>query len=159
DRDLVTITRNDEQRVKVRLEDCTRAGAPGAERDAFVVLNGTGETGRKFDTLASAVMAAGSGDIGEIRGNGPFVTPPIAIGGGVRVIRAGTGYRSIIHFVREEPDARVLISSDASLILEGLDIRSGPPGPKQSPIAILAGPSLRAANCRFQLPDFFAIWA
>src|SRR5262249_33851737 len=67
-----------------------------AESQAFVVLGGKGVAERKFDTLAEAVQGASDGDTIEIRGNGPFVTHPIVIGQGTRVIRAGAGHRPVI---------------------------------------------------------------
>jgi hypothetical protein len=78
DRELVTITRGDKQVVRVRLEGEPRAatGAPKAETGAFVVLGGKGVVERKFDTLAEAVVAAGSGDTIEIRGKDRFSRRP-----------------------------------------------------------------------------------
>src|SRR5262249_60950863 len=94
DQDLITITKGDKQIVHVRLEgEASPAVAvtPNDQRGAFVLLGGKGEAGR-FDTLADAVQRASDGDTIEIRGTGPFVTPPLAIPDIPLTFGAGTGY-------------------------------------------------------------------
>src|SRR5262249_14662999 len=142
ERELVRIARGGREVVKVKIEGPPAPAAAKTEKGAFVLLGGKGVAELKFDTLAEAVQRASDGDTIEIRGNGPFVTHPIVIGQGTRVIRAGAGYRPVIRFVREESDTRELINSDAALTLEGVDFQGDRPAPKQSSIAIALGPSL-----------------
>jgi serine/threonine protein kinase len=98
--------------------------AAQAERQAFVVLSGKGALMGKYDTLAEAVLGASDGDTIEVRGNGPFVTPPLNLGMNALRIRAGVGFRPIIKLSPEglEADAP-LIETSAPLVLEGLELQ------------------------------------
>src|SRR5262249_5531335 len=156
DRDLVAITRGDRQIVRVRLEDEPPAAAvPKAEGGPFVRLSGKGGAERKFDTLAEAVQSAYDGDTIEVRGNGPFVTPPLHLGNRALIIRAGEGFRPVIKLSPEWAEQNVqLLDTHAALVLEGLDLhRVRPRGDKKSYHHIVwsEGASIRAANCRFVL--------
>src|SRR5262249_52876599 len=92
DRDLVTISRDGREIVRVRLEDETPAAVvPKAEHGVFVVVGGKGVAERTFDPLEEAVQAASDGDTIEIRGNGPFISDGMSIQHSL-VIRAGNGY-------------------------------------------------------------------
>src|SRR5262249_12867606 len=63
-----------------------------SDDDPPFVLAHVGQPERKFPSLATAVRNATSGDVIEVRGNGPFVTDPILIQGKALTIRAGVGY-------------------------------------------------------------------
>jgi hypothetical protein len=128
--------------------------ATNASRGAFVVLGDKGETVRKYDTLASAVLNAGEGDTIEIGGNGPFITDPIAMQGRALTIRAGAGFRPVIKLSPEAVESELpLIQANAPLILEGLELQRAPPAIQRSggkaSIQTYQAP-LWAANCRFR---------
>jgi hypothetical protein len=166
DRDLVTISRGDTQTVKVRLEGPVPAAiAPRAESGAFVLLDGNGIEVRKWDALADAVQAAATGDTIEVRGNGPFLTPPLDLGNRALTIRAGEGYRPVIKLSPEWAERNVhLLHTQAALVLEGLElhrVRSG--GDEKAWCHVIenwAAVPVRAANCRFVLkPKVHAVSA
>ncbi|HEY1375925.1 MAG TPA: serine/threonine-protein kinase, partial [Gemmataceae bacterium] len=152
DRELVAVSRGGREVVRVKL---AAMPAANAEAGAFVLLAAGQE--RRFDTLAAAVRGAAGGDTVEIRGNGPFVTKPVAIPSQALTIRAGAGSLPVI---RADPDeqAEALISSEGSLVLEGLDLQwvNAKPGAPRAGLmsrsmVISNGPAARlyAANCRF----------
>jgi serine/threonine protein kinase len=153
DRDLVAISRGDRQIVKVRLEDePPTAAVPKAEPGAFVLLGGRGVAERKFDTLAEAVMGCAEGDTIEVRGNGPFVLEPVRIHRAL-TIRAGEGFRPSVRIVPGTPGDDYLITTDAPLVLEGLDIREvskrrTQPAVVSRSVIYCGGSSLRMAGCR-----------
>jgi hypothetical protein len=77
-----------------------------------------------FATLSAAATAAGDGDIIEIHGNGPFLSPPISIAGKRLTIRAAPSSHPVL--LSETPTAlakQSLITSDDDLRLEGLQIQ------------------------------------
>jgi len=130
--------------------------AKSVEPRAFVLIV-QGVAGRKFDTLAEAVAAAADSDVIEIRGNGPFVTPGINLGGKALVIRAGAGHRPVLRLDPESTQRYgTLIETDAPLVLEGLELQlvggAGPKTPRVPEITRAvrsrAGP-LFVAHCRF----------
>jgi hypothetical protein len=126
DRDLVAISRGDRQIVRVRLEDDAPAGVvPKPDAGAFVRLGSKGVAERKFDTLAEAVLAASDGDTIEVRGNGPFVTEPVAVPTRTLTIRAGGGYRPVIRLSPQASEGfePVLSARGDVLVLEGLDLQ------------------------------------
>jgi serine/threonine protein kinase len=132
----------------------TRTEAPRPESQAFVVLTSKGVEVRKFDTLAEAVQGASAGDTIEIRGNGPFVMPPIAIHQSL-AIRAGRGFWPVIRLQPGAPGDDCPITADAPLVLEGLEIREM--SAKRSQPALVGrcliccnAKSLHVANCRLE---------
>jgi hypothetical protein len=141
-------------------------GQAKAEQPAlpFVVLGRGGQAERPFATLAEAVAAAQAGDTVEVRGDGPFVSPPVFVGKAL-TIRAGKGARPVIELAPAQAQADVpLLETSAPLVLEGLELRRvgkkyHEPGPLPKMIAAHRAP-LRAANCRFvAYPDCVAVFA
>jgi serine/threonine protein kinase/WD40 repeat protein len=122
---------------------------PKAEAGAFVVLGGNGVAERRFDTLAEAAQAASDGDTIEIRGNGPFSTPPIKITNAV-AIRAGAGFRPVIEGAATEP-ADSLMEAAAPLVLEGLELRWRYEAEHRAGWTkiLTAWKALHVANCKF----------
>ena len=158
DRDLVTITRNDKQVVRVRLEGGAGTAAPSAEPGAFVVIGGKGVLERKFESLAEAMMAVADGDTIELRGNGPFITEPVTITDRrALTIRSGDGFRPVIRLAPGQVDDNAhLLNTNGPLVLEGLELRcERRPTAKSSEgfVAVAAtGGLLHVANCRFIAP-------
>ncbi len=158
DRDLVTITRNHKQVVRVRLEVEAATAAPSAEAGPFVVLGGKGVLERKFESLALAVMAVADGDTIELRGNGPFITERVTITDRrALTIRSGNGFRPVIRLAPGlVEDNRNLLDTNGPLVLEGLEVRcERRPTAKSSEgfVAVAAtGGLLHVANCRFIAP-------
>jgi hypothetical protein len=104
-----------------------------------------------FDTLAEAAAEAEPGDTVEIRGNGPFVGPPLVLDRPL-TIRAGAGYRPVL---RMNPESTGwYLQSAASLVLEGLDL-DGWTTPaeekKYRPLLACGGQVLLVANCRLRV--------
>jgi serine/threonine protein kinase len=158
DRDLVTIARGDRQIVRVRLgAEATAALAPKAEVGAFVVLGGKGGAVRTCDTLAEAVQYASAGDTVEVRGNGPFVTEPVAVHTRSLTIRAGGGYRPVI---RLSPQASqdfqpLLWAKGDALAVEGIEFqrlgqKDWTADQRIPSIVYSGGAALHIANCRFR---------
>lgn len=128
DQELVTISRDGRQVVRVLLEPKSGKTTPQSSiiAEPIVLLSKKGTAERRFDTLSEAVLAASGGETIEIRGNGPFVT------GGMSVKRplticAGDGFRPVIEQSRESLASRLnLIWTEAPLVLEGITLaRSG----------------------------------
>jgi hypothetical protein len=162
DRDLVTITRGDRQIVRVHLEDNAPAAAvPKAEREAFVRLGGKGVAERKFDSLAEAVEAASDGDIIEVRGNGPFVTQPVAIGWKGLTIRAATGFRPVIKGnAGPTVDGSYLLRSLGPLIIEGLELHMMGCSPATFTMIVdSVNAPLHVTNCRFVHDGGSSLWS
>ena len=149
DRDLVTITRNHKQVVRVRLDAGAEISAV-AQRGAFVVVGTEGVADRAFESLADAVVNSAQGNIIEIRGNGPFVVGPIEFWHAI-TIRAGAGFSPVL---TAAPDSVLpygdLWLADQDLCLEGLTIHCTKSAER---ILRVAGTfaRLRVANCRFEL--------
>jgi hypothetical protein len=130
----------------------------------FVILARDGKAEPQFATLAEAVAAAQSGDTIEVRGNGPFVSPPVFLRKAL-TIRAGTGFRSILELNPAQVKEDIpLLESSAPLVLEGLHLRRiGKERFRTGPIpsmVVVREASVRAANCRFvAYPDCVALRA
>src|SRR6185503_18730486 len=103
--------------VKVKLEPASAPAAAKADQGAFAVLTAGKE--RNFVTLADAVRGAGDGDTIEIRGNGPFVTPPIYTARAL-TIRAAKGFRPTVQ-LDPKMSSPLLSSENTTLILEGIE--------------------------------------
>ncbi len=151
DRDLVTITRNDKQVVRVRLDAGAAIPAvalPGS--GAFVLVGSEGVPDRTFDVLADAVVNSTHGDTIEVRGNGPFVFGPLEFWHAL-TIRAGPGFSPVLiaapQVVLPHGD---LWLADHDLCLEGLRIRCTRTAQRILRVAGTAG-RLHVANCRFEL--------
>ena len=126
--------------------------AAPAEAQAFVVLGGAGVAEREFNTLIDAVVGCSDGDTIEIRGNGPFLTPPIVIQQAL-TIRAGEGFQPVIRISPGAPGDDWLIATHSPLVLEGLDIREvskarSQPVVNGRSVIYSDGKSLSMANCR-----------
>jgi hypothetical protein len=122
------------------------ADTPKPESQAFVLLTDKGDEIRKFDTLAEAVRGADDGDVIEIRGNGPFVSPVLHFGARALTIRAGKGYRPIIQAEAVALDTP-LLQTDAPLALEGIELQACA---LAAPTYLLGSQApLYAVNCRF----------
>jgi serine/threonine protein kinase len=83
-----------------------------------------GSSGAHFATLADALTAANEGDVIEVHGNGPFLTPPLTVTGKRITIRAAGGSHPI--FLSDNFTGRAtqnFLQTDADLRLEGLEIR------------------------------------
>jgi hypothetical protein len=151
DQELVTISRGDTKIVRVRLEgEMPAAATPKDEVGAFVLLGSKGIAERKFDTLAEAVLGASDGDTIEVRGNGPFLTPPLTILRAGLIIRAGVGFRPVLEASPDSPEEHLLHAA-APLTLEGLEFRrAARPDRKARYLTILKSrTALHVANCRF----------
>jgi WD40 repeat protein/serine/threonine protein kinase len=129
----------------------------------FVIL-GHGKANRAFTTLAEAVAATESGDTIEVRGDGPFISPPLFVRTRL-TIRAGTGFLPVIEPNRAQAHANIpLLDTSAPLVLEGLHLRGMgnrfSPG-NALPMMVLAhGAPLRVTNCRFDgCPNCVAVFA
>jgi hypothetical protein len=123
---------------------------------AFVVLTGKGDEIRKFDTLAAAVQRASDGDTIEIRGNGPFVTPPVDLGNRMLTVRGGSGFQPVIQLDREGTTSGApLLRTKSNLVLEGLELALTPDGnvANYASRIVTGGPSVHSANCRFHWPS------
>jgi hypothetical protein len=150
ERDLVTVSRGGRVVVRVTLE---APPAATAEKGAFVRQTAGAE--RTFDTLAEAVLKSSDGDTIEIRGNGPFVTEPLALRGQSLTIRAAGGYRPVLKLGPDGAGSLApLLRTDSILRLEGLEFHREDTQPWQlgipSPRLIFSRrASLHVANCRF----------
>src|SRR5262249_4261068 len=80
--------------------------------------------------------------------NGPFVTKPVRIVRSGLTIRAAEGFRPSLVLDSVGEDA--LIETDASLVVEGLELRDQRGGGAPDPVLGL-GPSLHPLPCRFLL--------
>jgi WD40 repeat protein len=121
----------------------------------FVIL-GHGKAHRAFVSLAEVVAAAGSGDTIEVRGNGPFVTPPISINTKPLTIRAASGFQPVIQLASEDADTNApLLWTNAALVLEGLRLERisqknvWKPGMEPYITVWSVGAPLHAVNCLF----------
>src|SRR5262249_56012444 len=102
-------------------------GEPSAERQAVVLGGLRGVELGKYDTLPEAVQGASAGDTIEIRGHGPFITPPVDLGNRALTLRAAPGFHPIIQLDREGTSSGApLLKTKASLVLEGLELTLTP---------------------------------
>jgi uncharacterized protein (TIGR03067 family) len=142
------------RRIEIRELPPTR---PGVALQPFVILARDAKSERRFATLAEAVAAAQSGDTIEIRGNGPFVSPPISITDTPVTVRAAGGFRPVLKLADQAADSDApLLYTNSALVLEGLEFhRVGqkpwqPGTPLRCVIWSMKAP-LRIANCLFHL--------
>jgi len=158
--ELVSITRGGQKVVTVSRESVPPVAViarPKVESSAFVILGGKDGPEQKFDTLAETILGASDGDTIEIRGNGPFVVPPLTSSHPL-TIRAAAGIHPVIEMnlasVPESARAPLLMSR-SSLIVEGVEFRVDASDAFQSavgsPAGILWGGEIHLANCRFVL--------
>jgi hypothetical protein len=125
DRDLVTITRNDRQVVRVRIEGALGVSGrvtevePSGERGAFVLMGSPAGPVRAFDSLADAIQHSTDGDTIEVRGHGPFIIPHLEVKHPL-TIRAAAGYRPVLSDTprTHQPETGELILAKAPLTLE-----------------------------------------
>ncbi len=131
----------------------TASMAEVSEAGAFVILGRKGLVDRTYDALADAVRAAADGDTIEVRGNGPFDSPPIDLGRLALAIRAGDGFRPVVRLDSVDTRAEVpLLRTDGPLVLEGIEwqrVGLQPPPPSLVSVVSSGGPALYAAHCRF----------
>ncbi len=128
----------------------------------FVVLAHRHRPRREAKTLAEALERARPGDTIEVRGDGPFVTPPLSVRGKPLVIRAAAGSQPVI---RMEVPARKgtfnLLHSNASLVLEGLELQArGPANPlpdQQICLVDVSGANVHLAHCRCVIEGPFGL--
>jgi hypothetical protein len=129
---------------------------PVAEVQAFVLVGLKGVEIGKYDTLPEALQGASDGDIIEICGHGPFITPPVDLGNRALTLRAAPGFHPIIQLDREGTSSGApLLRTKGSLVLEGLELALTPEVIiTDHPFRVVAGgPSVYAANCRFHWPS------
>src|SRR5262249_29165124 len=135
------------------LETKTAAAQP------FVVLARGGKGERPRATPKDAVDAARSGDTIEIRGDGPFLVPPLVLRKKALTIRAAAGRRPVLRLNEEglKAERSILIESDAALVLEGLELQriAGPSRGVKYPGVVYTsgGAPLFMANCRVVATD------
>jgi len=110
-----------------------------------------------FATLAAAIADAEDGETIEVHGNGPFLTPPLAIEGKRLTIRPAADSQPV--FLAEsqgETLSKPFVQTDSDLRLEGLEVRwsmevplgrSEPDFLARCIIAATRG-KLRVAHCR-----------
>lgn len=129
----------------------------GSEAFPFVNLSGVFKRQRWCATLADAVAAGYPGSTIEVRGDGPFDTPPITIPPGYpHTIRAGTGFRPVFRLNAAGQETHApLIRTESPLVLEGLELQRVTPTPWARGMphrrVVEAKAPLHAANCRFVL--------
>src|SRR5262249_29072462 len=120
----------------------------------FVVLS-DGKPARAFATLADAVTAAASGDAIEVRGDGPFVLPPLDLGDKPLTLRAGSDRRPVFALAPEGVEAhRPILTTRAALVLEGLEFRrdeGGKPAPHSRRFIYSQRGPVALTNCRVVL--------
>ena len=121
----------------------------------FVLL----DSNRTCETLAEAIQMAEDGAVIQVLGNGPFPTSPIQIDGKAITIRAADGFHPILTVpVPGQPSDQPLLTSNAKLVLEGIEINwaitpsMDPPAIseffRRCAVMIYKG-SLHASNCKF----------
>ena len=108
------------------------------------------------------MLGSTDGDTIEVRGNGPFMTPPLHLGKTALTIRAGEGFRPVIKLSPEWAEQNVhLLDTQAALVLEGLElhrVRREWADKSYHHVIESTGAPVRAANCRFVLkPGSFAV--
>ncbi len=80
-----------------------------------------------FASLAEAVAAAGDGAIVNIRGAGPYSTPPLTWHGRSLTLRAAADCRPCLEIKSPTSDPwETLLTTDRDLTLQGIDLRSPP---------------------------------
>jgi serine/threonine protein kinase len=126
--------------------------APARLDGPFVVLSGQGGRERGFASLGEALGQVRAGDTIEVRGNGPFVVPPLRLTRPL-FLRAGEGFHPVLRHDGRDPRLS-LIETDRPLVLEGLTLEA-PGVPKGNPVGLIhsqrRGAALAIANCRLQM--------
>ncbi len=93
---------------------------PAASPGAFFVAG----RAEPLASLAEAIEQATDGATIEIRGDGPFRSPPLSVGAKRLTLRAADGSRPMIIMESPgQPSERPWLQTEADLTLEGLDIR------------------------------------
>ena len=131
-----------------------RTADVGNQLTPFVMRQRLGRDEQAFVTLASAVSSAMSGDVIEVRGNGPYVSAPIFIRERALTIRVGEGFRPVIELSPDVKDATPLIYSHAALVVEGLQFGRAPvvetdDEDRGYPVIRSFAAPLFVANCEF----------
>jgi hypothetical protein len=118
----------------------------------IVVISHSGSASRAFASLASALDSASTGDDVELRGDGPFLLPPMRLHGKALTLRAARGFRPVISAaVPKDSLESSWIQTDAPLLIEGLDLQSGigeTKVPTTRSAIVVHQAALRMANCR-----------
>jgi hypothetical protein len=118
----------------------------------FAIVGPDSVTRRTFSDWAEAISAAASGDTLEICGSDPVRIAPLDLHGKALVIRAVPGARPTLAVLRvDQPLQAPLIQSEASLLIEGLDIQCGPAEANAflpPSVLLVRRAPLRLANCR-----------
>ena len=123
---------------------------------------------RKFATLQAAIGSAREGDVIMVYGNGPFVTPPIAVDNRRLEIIAAKGFTPVI---QQSPGTNdfPLLHTNSPLTLKGLEFRRPPQNrppnsrPQQfsSPadfLVVAFRTPLFVDNCRFVQNEGGCVW-
>lgn len=125
-------------------------------RDDLLIVGDPDERGRSFANLQAACAAAKSGDIVELRFNGPRDERPILLSGAKLTIRAGERYAPVVRFRPVESDP--LLSPRSMVTVAGgqltliglqfdLDVPRGVPDDAWTLIALEQADSLRMERC------------
>lgn len=141
---------------KIEIKEFSSAAAP------FVILAKEKRAEALHATLAEAVKAAQSGDIIEIRGDGPFESMPIDLGKKALTICAGAGYRPHVKHQPIDPESKEpLLLTWGPLVLEGLTLERGA-NPEavdwvnRGSLITVWNSAVRLANCRLIARRLFA---
>jgi hypothetical protein len=120
----------------------------------FAVLS-DGKPERRFPTLAEAAAGAASGNVIELRGDGPFTSPPIDLGDKALTLRAGAGSSPVVQLSKNEPPPNTpLLRTRAALVLEGLTLRRDDRDRQKVGYECLVesrGGPIRQGGCRFEV--------
>jgi hypothetical protein len=137
-------------------DEWVAATHPPSEPEPFVVMLPGGKREFPCATLAKASQVAQSGDVIEVRGDGPFVTEPIKIGSKALTLRAGQGFVPVIRLSEAAGKAgATLLETSGPLTVEGLEFHSVgtdvPPASRERILLVSRGAPLHLAHCRFLL--------
>jgi hypothetical protein len=125
---------------------------PIPPKGPFVVLSGQEGRERACANLSEAILQARAGETIEVRGNGPFLIPPLRLTRSLRIV-AGSGFQPILQHDGKDPKA-ALIETGRPLVLEGLHLEG--PGlvswtEGHSRLLFSRGAPLGIAGCRLQI--------
>jgi hypothetical protein len=145
-----------EETVKVergaRQEVHAEWGGKSAGAGPFVLLSRQDKRERAYPSLHEAILHARAGETVEVRGNGPFLIPPLRITRPLR-IRAGAGFEPLLRHDGKDLKA-IGIDTARPLVLEGLLIEgAGFPSWKEGHFQLVrcVGAPLGVAGCRLQV--------